>query len=366
MGFLSSVWVLRIAGMLVGALILYFILQHLFNYVIKSFELKRGKPIANLSSVKHFTKRLYGLVVCVSFLLIIQNILLTYGWLIRLTTILLIVQMIYVLHSLGVLINEVYSTYDIAKTRPITSIIQVIEVLLWVLGGIWIVSIITQQDPGTLMVSVSALFAALSFVFRDMIVNFVSGLQLTSTDMLKIGDRVVLDENLDGTVESITMNSVRIKNADQTTTILPAAKLMNEPFKNYRNTVDRSIRRFKRTFIIDIKTVQPATSDLLVFLKKDQQNKELLHHSNLYLYYLYVEHRLQQHPEISQHQSRLVQIKDPTPQGIPLDIIAFTTLSDYETHEFVVRELMDSLLLKLNDFHLEIYQRPSSFDIRED
>lgn len=342
------------------SLLVYVVLSKGLNRVIKSIGKQRNRDLSSLLNRSHLLLRSLGLIVCFVILIVTADQEGLDFWFTKSVSILLILQMLYAAHNIGQFIDSVYKEFDISRTRPITSIIQVIEIILCIIGGIWIVSIVTGQNTGNIMVSVSAIFAALSFVFKDTILNFLAGVQLTSSDTLQIGDRISMGDSIDGNVETVNLNSVRVRNFDQTNTIIPASRLMNEPFTNFRHIETLSVRRFNRTITIDIKTVNDASPEMIAFMKNRNLYQEgYSMHSNLYLFREYVFDILNNHHDIAHEQSLSVTIKDPTPTGIPLQITGFTNSSNYAKYELTVRDLMDQFLLNLKTFGLEVFQNPT-------
>ncbi len=341
------------------ALILCYGVFRMIKRYVRGLGNRRGKDLAIVLRESHLMIISVGIVVCTIVLLVAQDLYPSEVWFLKTASIVLIVLLVYLVHRIGKFVDLIYKQFEVAKTRPITAFIQVLDVVMILLGGVWIVSLITGENTGTLMVSVSALFAALSFVFKDTILNFVAGIQLTTSDMIQIGDRVKVDDQVDGFVDSININSVKIRNFDQTTTVVPASRLLNNPFTNYRHLDTLSIRRFSRTLLIDTKTVVEVSEAMLVKAEAFGLTEPGDHHTNLFVYRDCIYHSLAQHQSIAHDQSLSVVIKDPTSQGIPLQILGFTAFSDYDAYDLVTRELMDEWLLMLRDFELQIYQSPS-------
>jgi miniconductance mechanosensitive channel len=71
------------------------------------------------------------------------------------------------------------------------------------------------------------------------------------------------------------------------------------------------------------------------------------------------------HPGINQEMIHMVRQLQPTPDGIPLQIYAFTRDKAWVVHENVQSDIMDHLIAVAPRFGLRIYQHPSGGDVRE-
>lgn len=147
----------------------------------------------------------------------------------------MIVIMITVLNALLNVFDDIYRTYEVSKIRPIKSYIQVAKIVLFIIGGIIVISSLIGQNPLIILSGLGALSAVLMLVFKDSILGLVAGVQLSSNDMVRVGDWIEMPKyNADGDVIDITLNTVKVMNFDKTITMIPSYALISDSFRNWR------------------------------------------------------------------------------------------------------------------------------------
>ncbi len=184
---------------------------------------------------------------------------------------------LYIVYSLllaanGVLlmILDVYSSEATARNRPLKGFIQVLQVLLFFVGGIVIIAVVMNRSPASLLTGLGASAAILMLVFKDTILGFVAGIQLSANDMVRIGDWITLPSNdANGVVEEITLNTVKVKNFDNTISTIPPYTLVSTCFQNWRFMQDSGGRRVKKNIILDLNTIKFCTPDMLDTFRKE-------------------------------------------------------------------------------------------------
>jgi miniconductance mechanosensitive channel len=184
------------------------------------------------------------------------------------------------LFVIGALLNsidQIYRNYPISKVRPIKGFLQVVKIVFYIIIGIILIGILMDQNPLLLIGGVGALAAVFSFVFKDSILGFIAGIQLTSNDMLRIGDWIEMPKyGADGDVVDITLNTVKVQNFDKTIVTLPAYSLISDSFKNWRGMTEFGGRRIKRSIIIDINSIKFCTTQMLNKYKRIDYLKDYL------------------------------------------------------------------------------------------
>lgn len=286
--------------------------------------------------------------------------------------------------------NELYTQHDISKTRPIKGILQVAQVLVYIIAGIIVIAVLLEESPAVLLGGIGAATAVISFVFKDPILGFVSGIQLTGNDMIHIGDWIEVPKySADGNVIEISMTTVKVRNFDHTITSIPAYALVSDAFINWRGMEETGGRRIKRCVYIDGNSVRLCDADMLAslekiqliqdYLQKKQQELTAANHqrgvtpdhpvntrqiTNLGTFRAYMEAYLKQHPGIAQHMTLLVRQRDAGAQGIPLEVYAFTTSTVWKEYEDVQSDIFDHFYSAAPLFGLAIFQQPSGNDIR--
>ena len=154
---------------------------------------------------------------------------------------------------------DVYNAKDKQKSRPMKGFVQVLQVLLFFIGGIIIIAVLLDKSPMTLFAGLGASAAVLMLVFKDSILGFVAGVQLSANDMLRIGDWISLpNDTANGTVEEITLNTVKIRNWDNTISTVPPYTLVNNSFQNWRGMQESGGRRVNKNIYLDMTTLSSA------------------------------------------------------------------------------------------------------------
>lgn len=268
------------------------------------------------------------------------------------------------------------------RTIAVRSFAQLSKILAYIFGAILLVSIFLKQDITVIIGSLSALTAIIILVFKDTILGFVSGVQIASTKMIKVGDWIAVPKHdVDGVVLEINLVSAKIRNWDKTISSIPTYDLISSTVKSYEPMKEANVRRIKRSLIFSIKSFAfLETSDIENFerfqliqsyLKK--KNSELeednaKHHvsneslingrrlTNIGVFRKYTELYLKNHPKIAQDQTLIVRQLDPTPHGLPLEIYCFTTSSDWVIYEDIQADIFDHLLTSSREFKLDIVQ----------
>lgn len=268
------------------------------------------------------------------------------------------------------------------KDKPIDSYIQVIMIILWFIGGILILSILTGTEVGTFLTTLGALSAVLLFVFKDTILGFVASVQITINDTVRIGDWVSMpNSNADGTVIKISLSTVQIQNFDNTITSIPTYKLISDSFINWRGMSESSGRRIKRSLLIKVNSIrfleegeieqlkqihlmegviQEKNDEIKSYNTASKADKSLLINgrnlTNIGLFRSYTEAYLRQHPMVNKEMTLMCRQLAPTPQGVPIEVYAFSKDKIWENYEHIVADLFDHLLASTQYFHLECFE----------
>ncbi|MCK5857007.1 MAG: mechanosensitive ion channel [Bacteroidales bacterium] len=342
----------------------------------------------------HFFKRLAYYVPAIILLFLIDNALgipeakvpviiirLIDGWLVMIT--------IMVLNSVLSTVRDYYQRYDISKERPIDSFIQVIKIIIYVIGSLFIIGIFVNKDISTLLLSLGTMSAVLMLIFRDPILGFVGGLQLTLNRMVRIGDWVSMPKfNADGIVLEITLTVVKVQNWDKTISMIPTYALVSNSFQNWRGMEESGGRRIKRFLSIDMDSIKFCTNEMLnnyksiqllaPYLEKKEKeisaynelnniNPDVLvngrHQTNLGVFRAYLRAYLNQRQDINSKMTFLVRHLQPTEKGLPIEIYVFTTTTAWAEYENIQADIFDHILAILPEFDLKIFQYPSNMGL---
>ena len=278
----------------------------------------------------------------------------------------IIVAVLLTINGLLLVMLDVYNMKDKQKNRPLKGFVQVLQVLLFFIGGIIVVSVLIGKSPMTLFAGLGASAAVLMLVFKDSILGFVAGVQLSANDMLRIGDWIALPGGVaNGVVEEITLNTVKIRNWDETISTVPPYTLVNNSFQNWRGMWDSGGRRIKRSLLIDASSVHNCTAAELAALREKGlagTTPDAEPVVNLYALREYAARYLKGHPGIHPDLMQMVRMLQPTPEGIPVEVYCFTRETDWVAYEAVQGAVFDHLFAVLPDFGLRAYQRSSDRD----
>ncbi|CAM4169828.1 hypothetical protein F901_02646 [Acinetobacter dispersus] len=284
--------------------------------------------------------------------------------------------------------NLVYQRNPKSRNKPIKGYLQLVKLILFVVCGLMIVGTFLKKDVFTLLAGFGAMAAVLMLVFQNTILSLVASVQIASYDMVRIGDWIEMPSlNADGDVIDMSLHTVTVQNFDKTFTTIPTNKLVTDTFRNWRGMSESGCRRIKRSLFLDQSSVHFMSDEeqqkLKDFLLLDQYldakkseieefNNHLSNQSqynqrrltNLGTFRAYVEFYLRQHHGIAQNQTILVRQMQPTSEGLPLEIYAFTNTIAWASYEAIQSDIFDHLIAIIPEFGLRIYQAPSGHDFQ--
>jgi miniconductance mechanosensitive channel len=300
--------------------------------------------------------------------------------------------------SLGLAVNALLTTvntiyekdYPVAKARPIKGYIQILQIAVFAILVIVVTAILLDQDFGVFLGGVGAMSAVLLLVFRDTILSLVASLQITSNDMIRVGDWVEMPQfNADGDVIDVALHTVKIQNWDKTITTIPTHKFIEDSFRNWRGMQSSGGRRIKRSIFIDLNSVKFLTDEEIEYLSKyqflqnymtgksvdvaahnDRQSgdisviPDLRRLTNVGTFRAYVLHYLKDNGRIHQDMTLLVRQLPAGAQGLPLELYCFANDTRWEVYEDIQSDIFDHLIAILPEFGLRIFQEPSGNDVQ--
>ena len=263
-------------------------------------------------------------------------------------------------------LNDISSQHETLRNRPLKGVYQMINLLTICVGVILIVSILIGQNATTILAGLGASAAIIMLIFRDSILGFVSGIQLSANDMLRPGDWITMAKyGADGYVTEVTLTTVKVQNFDKTITTIPPYALVSDSFQNWRGMWESGGRRIKRSLLIDANTVRPLTAGELAGLCRKglaetaEAEQPIV---NLYALREYAARYIKHHPDIHPDLMQMVRALQPTSEGIPIEVYCFTRDTDWVAYEAVQGAVFDHLLSVLPEFGLRSYQRSSDRD----
>lgn len=286
-------------------------------------------------------------------------------------------------------LEAIYEDYDIAKTRPIKGYMQVLKILGIFVVVILVFSMVLDRSPKILLTGLGAASAVLMLIFRDTILNFVGGVQVTANNLVQIGDWIEMPKfGADGDVIEINLNTVKVQNFDRTLTTIPTYALVSDSFKNWRGMVQSGGRRIKRSINIDAKTIKVCDEEMLkkfekVYLLKDyisSKKAEIDRYNlendidgsvpingrrltNIGTFRAYIRNYLANHPNIHKDMIFMVRQLAPSEKGVPLEIYAFTNDIAWVNYESIQSDIFDHILSRVSFFDLKVFQDPTEITL---
>ena len=282
----------------------------------------------------------------------------------------MLIVLIMIGNSILLAFLDFYSTTDVNRRHPLQSLIQGLQVVLYFVGAIVIAAVLIDKSPTVLLTGLGASAAVLMLVFKDSILGFVAGVQLSQNNMIRLGDWIQMpDGSANGNVEEITLNTVKVRNWDNTLTMIPPYTLVTTPFKNWRGMQESGGRRSDKNIYIDVNTLEACTPDMISdirkavplmdsFIKSLPPDGESKITTNVQMYRLYIEMYLRSNPDINTALDIIVTQKEATAYGLPIYVYFFTKEKAWAPYERKQSDIFDHLMTMASEFGLRLYQRP--------
>jgi len=288
------------------------------------------------------------------------------------------------------IVDVIYHRRPMARLRPIKGFIQVFKIAVYVIAALLMIATLLDQSPLILLSGLGAMAAVLILVFQDTLLSLVAGIQISSTDMVRVGDWIEMpDQKADGDIIAIELHTVKVQNWDKTVTTIPIRKLVTEPFKNWRGMQESGGRRIKRSLHIDqssIRFLDQAELDRLEaigvlenYLQKKREeisewNGKLgerakiaantRRSTNIGTFRAYAEAYLRSHPNIHKGMTIMVRQMAPDAEGLPIELYAFTNTIAWAEYEGIQADIFDHLYAVLAEFDLRVFQNPGGHDMQ--
>ncbi len=277
------------------------------------------------------------------------------------------------------------------ENKPINGLRQTAQGIAFFLGAILIIAELIGKSPTILLTGLGASAAVMMLIFKDSILGFVSGIQLSANDMVKVGDWISMPKyGADGYVEEVSLTTVKIRNFDKTIVTLPPYLLVSDSFQNWRGMQQSGGRRVKRSVAIDMTSVRFCTPEMLDRYRKidlirdyvdrteaqvehyneshgiDRSERRIngLHQTNLGIFRAYLERYLRNETTINQEMTLMVRQLQPTAEGLPMELYFFTDTVVWTEYEKIQADIFDHVLAAVPEFDLRVFQTPSGSDVR--
>lgn len=286
-------------------------------------------------------------------------------------------------------VNHLYEQRHDALRKPIKGYIQVVKLVMYALSTILIIATLIDRSPLILFSGLGAMAAVLMLIFQDTLLSLVASVQISSGDMIRVGDWVEIPAlGVDGDVIDVALHTVKIRNFDKTITTVPIKRFITDAVKNWRGMQESGGRRIKRSLLIDQQSIGFLTAEQMQHLKNfklmygyfdskldelNQWNQRYIHAkagetadtrrlTNLGTLRVYIERYLRNHPGVNQNMLQIVRQLQPTAEGLPLEIYCFTSTTAWVAYEGIQSDIFDHLLAIAPEFGLRVYQAPSGGD----
>lgn len=298
-----------------------------------------------------------------------------------------ILTLVLALSNILDIINALWQKRADAADKPIKGYIQIVKIVTFAIATILIIAALIDKSPVILLSGLGAMAAVLMLIFQDTLLSLVASVQISSNDMIRIGDWIEMPQlNADGDVIDIALHTVKVQNWDKTITTIPTKKFMTDSFKNWRGMQEAGGRRIKRSLFIDQNSVHFLTEEEENHLRQfkllknylEEKDKEIADWNNEYgdnnrvnsrritnfgTFRAYVINYLKSHPKIHQNMTLLVRQMAPAAEGIPLELYCFTNDIRWAFYEAIQSDIFDHLLAILPEFGLHVFQAPSGTDV---
>lgn len=367
--------------------------------LLKHWVKKSPSAFNKLLVERHVISRLLQIIPATAFSSTIPRILDAEGWIYDLCS--RVANIWYTLLSFAVacsvldVVEHFNGVNERTMKRPLHGIFQAVKVVLFCLAAIFIISQLTDKSPVIIFSAIGAMTTVLMLIFKDSILGVVSGVQINISDLLRKGDWIEIERHhADGTVMDITLTSVKVRNWDNTISVIPAYDLITNSFRNWRGMQDSGVRRIKRSLFIDQKSIRFLTPEEIERLTKIEilapyiKSKELeivgekptpasylgvapeadstdvlnsRHLTNIGTFRAYCTAYLRSNKNIAQKMTLMTRQLEPTPQGLPLEIYAFANTVVWEDYEGIQSDIFDHIIAALPKFGLQLYQYGAGF-----
>lgn len=310
---------------------------------------------------------------------------------VKVTNLYIVFVIILVINSFFNALYLIYQDTEFSRLHPVKGYIQVAKIIVFVVGGLFILSYLFNQTPIYLLGGLGAFSAVMLLVFKDPILGLVGGIQLSANDMVRQGDWINMPKfSADGIVLEISLTTVKVQNWDNTITTLPTYSLVSDAFQNYRGMQESGGRRLKRSVNINMQSVKFCTPEILdKFLKirlirdyVDAKETELnaynhengiddevlingKRQTNLGVFRAYLQAFLSNHPMVHQDMTLLVRQLQSTDVGIPVEIYVFSKTTEWAVFEDLQSDIFDHILAIVPEFDLQVFQSPTGDDFRK-
>lgn len=294
------------------------------------------------------------------------------GWLGEVVSRLTLIYIVFnACRFVSALMHSVYNIFvyeERTRARSLRGIVQTLQIIVWIVGIIFIVSILLRRSPLYLIGGLGASAAVLMLVFQDSIKGLVAGIQLSLNDMVRVGEWICMPaRGVDGIVTEITLSTVKVQNWDNTLLTIQPYSLLTDTFQNWRGMTDSDGRRITRTVRVSMHSVrfldaaQVSRYQAQGYLPATARAGEA---TNLEAFRRCLCLHLRQMPEINTSMTLMVRQLDPTSEGIPVQVYAFSRTKEWGEYEELQARLVEYMVALMPQFGILVYQRSSDQSLK--
>ena len=284
--------------------------------------------------------------------------------------------------------QDLYAEFDSYRELPIKSYAQIVKIILYVLGGLATIAVLTGKSPWVLLSGIGALMAVIVLVFRDTILSLVASVNIASNRLVKVGDWIEAPAfDADGDVIEIALHTIKVQNWDKTITTIPTHKLVDNSFKNWQGMQESGGRRIKRAIRVDMNSIRFCDEEMLQRFGRFQLIRDYVNQrqvevdeenrsqkidttqivngrrlTNVGTFRAYMAAYLRQHPKIHQDMTFLIRQLPPGENGLPIEVYVFTNDTVWANYEAIQADIFDHLLAVMPAFDLRVFQNPTGSD----
>ncbi len=285
---------------------------------------------------------------------------------------------------------EIFQKSKLSRDVDIKGFLQLMKVIISMVFVILFVSKLIDKRPFAILTALGAVAAVLMFVFKDTLLGFVAGIQIAANKMAKPGDWISMPSmGADGIVLEIGLTTVKVQNWDKTISTVPTYALVSKSFANWKGMQEAGGRRIKRSFFIDVNSIKFCTPEMIEKYKKidllksyiKEKEKEIEVHNksketfegtlvnsryltNIGTFRKYIEFYLRSNPNLKQDLTLLVRQLQVTPEGLPIEVYAFSSDQRWAYYEAIQADIFDHIFSIIHEFDLKLFQSPSGYDFK--
>ena len=304
------------------------------------------------------------------------------------TAIYMVIILLQVVTAILNALNEIYQSYEVSRGKPIKGYIQVAKIIAYTIAFVIIITVLLGDRNLGWLAGFGAFSAVLMLIFKDPILGFVGGIQLSANNMVRIGDWIEMPKyGANGTVTDISLTTVKVQNWNKTITTIPTYTLITDYFKNWRGMEESGGRRIKRSINIDMNSIKFCTPEMLERFQKfeyvseyvEETEKLLTNYNdkknidngilvngrrqtNIGIFRAYLKGYLRNNPKVHNDMTFLVRQLQPTGDGLPIEVYVFSKDQEWDIYEDNQADIFDHILAVVQEFDLKVFQQPTGRD----